>query len=557
MLRNRACYGRSGLMITMHLIRRAHVCSTRILDVVRGDYWATVFVATCTIATFFLGTFHLGVPSVWGDEAASISISSQNGSALFRAISHDGGNLSLYYLVLHVILKLFGTGTDTLRMVSVACATLLTPGSYLLGKAVFSRRAGLFSAALMAISLPVLNWAQQMRGYDLVALLLTASSLALVIALRDGRKRMFVIYGVFAVLSCYTELLAGFVIVAQLIAVLFHPRFRASLKYMAALMPAMIVALLPLAVIATARGANQLFWLARPNILTVREDIAFLSSARPNTLTTSSSHLLTEATVILLCVGFVAGIIQAKFTNHRTVGFGVILAGLWLVLPPAIAYAISLNYHPVFYDHYFVMCIPGMTLILAYVLSIVPLMPLSWACCAAIIFLRAEQLPNTYNISIDNWRLATTTVINESAPGDCIAFYFNDGFADFAYYLEHPPAGMRRDAPIPRPVLPALTFGSDPRNRSLADYPAIVESYKILDTAQIALVAATCPVLFVLVNHDGNDGKTPGAKAVSTNLITLRNRLQHAYGASTSKRLQSIRIFTYFHLNATPRTNAN
>ncbi|MDQ6731372.1 MAG: hypothetical protein M3022_14055, partial [Actinomycetota bacterium] len=37
------------------------------------------------------------------DEAATVTIASQNGSALGAAIAHDGGNMSGYYLLLHVL----------------------------------------------------------------------------------------------------------------------------------------------------------------------------------------------------------------------------------------------------------------------------------------------------------------------------------------------------------------------------------------------------------------------------------------------------------------------
>ena len=44
------------------------------------------------------------------DEAATVTIASQHGSALWSAIAHDGGNMSGYYLLLHLLIGAFGNG---------------------------------------------------------------------------------------------------------------------------------------------------------------------------------------------------------------------------------------------------------------------------------------------------------------------------------------------------------------------------------------------------------------------------------------------------------------
>src|SRR5690349_12450256 len=44
------------------------------------------------------------------DEAATVAIAGQHGSALWSAIAHDGGNMSGYYVLMHVLIDLFGNG---------------------------------------------------------------------------------------------------------------------------------------------------------------------------------------------------------------------------------------------------------------------------------------------------------------------------------------------------------------------------------------------------------------------------------------------------------------
>ena len=54
------------------------------------------------------------------DEGATVAIASQHGSALWAGIAHDGGNMSGYYLLLHVLIGAFGNGLLVLRFVSGA-----------------------------------------------------------------------------------------------------------------------------------------------------------------------------------------------------------------------------------------------------------------------------------------------------------------------------------------------------------------------------------------------------------------------------------------------------
>src|SRR2546425_140026 len=41
------------------------------------------------------------------DESATVAIAGQHGSALWSAIAHDGGNMSGYYVLMHVLIDLF------------------------------------------------------------------------------------------------------------------------------------------------------------------------------------------------------------------------------------------------------------------------------------------------------------------------------------------------------------------------------------------------------------------------------------------------------------------
>jgi len=510
--------------------------------------WSYGFVAVCTISSFVLGSYHLGASSIWGDEGASISIASQRGTQLLHAIAHDGGNFAFYYLVLHVVISLFGTGTDTMRLLSVVCGALCVPLAYALAALLVSNRCGLISAALTATTLPMIYWAHQVRGYTLAVALLTASAVALVIAMRDGRRYVFAVAGVFAVLSCYTELLATVVVLVQFVTLGFTPLMRLHWRRWIATGLGVALALVPLVLMAKARGSHQLFWLGAPTQVQMHEAIGFLASARMNGYVTPVTSLLLRLTEVLVFAAIVFGVLKSIWIKSVAPLRVVVFGWFWLSAPIAIAYSVSIHITPVFLDRYFLICLPALTFLLGYALNAIPVVPIAWLGCGLLIGLRSQQLYATHDVTIDNWRGVTTRTINQAQPGDCVAFYFNDGFVDFAYYLEHPPAGMNTHAPVPRSVLPALSFGSPPTSRNIGDFPLIVESYTVLSAQQIVTVSRTCPTLTVLSNHDGHNSLTSGAQIVWKRFVGMRNGLRAAYGNMVQDNLGAIEIYRFTHL---------
>jgi hypothetical protein len=56
--------------------------------------------------------------SLWLDEAATVAIAGQHGSAFWHAAAHDGGNMLGYYALLHVLIGWFGDGAFVIRLCS-------------------------------------------------------------------------------------------------------------------------------------------------------------------------------------------------------------------------------------------------------------------------------------------------------------------------------------------------------------------------------------------------------------------------------------------------------
>ena len=162
--------------------------------------------------------------SLIGDELSTYWILDGNGlgDVLSSVRSDDEITPPLYFVLAWLTMKI-GPDPEWVRLPSLIAGTATIPLVYLLGARTIGSRAGLVGAAVFALSPFVIYYATEARSYALMLLLLTASTLALLAAVRDRRARWWAVYGICstgAMLSHYTAL---FPLAAQLVwALWFH-----------------------------------------------------------------------------------------------------------------------------------------------------------------------------------------------------------------------------------------------------------------------------------------------------------------------------------------------
>ena len=139
-----------------------------------------VLAATLRFAT-------LGVQSLDSDEGFTAQIASKSLGGALSQVPDTESTPPLYYALVWLWSKLFGSSEAGLRSLSALAGTLAVPVVYLIGAELRSRAAGLAAAALVSVS-PLLVWySQEARGYMLFMLLAAASFYAFVRALREPR----------------------------------------------------------------------------------------------------------------------------------------------------------------------------------------------------------------------------------------------------------------------------------------------------------------------------------------------------------------------------------
>jgi mannosyltransferase len=482
---------------------------------------AVTAVGAPTVLAAVLGLISITGRSIGFDEGASVSIAAQHGGALGSAIAHDGGNMSGYYVLLHVVIALFGNGTFAIRFPSVICAVATVALTGLIGLRLFDARAAFAGGLLCAVSLPLVFWAQDARGYAPMVALVAGSFLAFIHLVEEERpsRGAWIAYFLTTTLSAYCGFVALLVVPAQL--VMLRWRGHAGRAVLVALGCA-VVGWIPLFVLALRRGSGQLFWVPHLSLTVDKQMLEALTSAglEPSFHTTATMWALIVLTVVIIAAVAIVHVRRAGRPSRgpRTELWGQALVLLWLLVPVALAFVESAIGQPIFIARNLLMCLPAVALVLAVAVCD-PRLPglVSVGALLALVALRAAPLAPSYAVSPEDWQLATGYVLAHAQPGDCVALYPLDARTTFEYYVERSAAEGR----APRSVLPVLRWGA---------VKSYVEDYATLTDARVTQVAASCRRLWLVSSHEGQaNGPSARSRGNWTRFVGLRASLERAY----------------------------
>ena len=488
-------------------------------------------VAIPAVIAAVLCAYDISVRSLWLDEAATVAIASRHGAAFGAALAHDGGNMLGYYALLHVLIGAFGKGALLLRLPSAVGAVATVGAVGLLALRLFGRRVAFAAGLLTAVSLPLVYWGQNARGYSLMMALIAGSFLALVLALDSDRPvGWWFAYAVLTVAAVYAGLEAVLVIPAQLVVLIWH---RERWRAFAATLVVVAACCAPLAVLAGERGSGQLFWVPAPSLTTAKQIVQALASTglQPN-FYTGTGNVLLGLTAVVLVLGAVR--IGLLLRRRERAAIGPVLVVAWLVLPFVLALLESALGQSIFQARYLLVSLPAVSLMLAWTALGRGASPaLGVAVVAVLIALRALQLAPAYGVSPENWRAATSYVVSRARPGDCFAFYPLDNRMPFQYYLAaHSPATV---AAAPRSILPAVPW---------TQVRAYVEDYASLSPAQLSGLRSRCARVWLLSSHEGAVGGPSVSRANYARLQALLAALARSYPRTAQRSFGTARTIT-------------
>jgi mannosyltransferase len=464
------------------------------------------------------------------DEGATVSIASQHGAALWHAIARDGGNMSGYYLFMHVLIAAFGNGLFVLRVSSAVAAVAAVALLEAVADRLFGRRVALIAGVLTAVSLPLVYWAQTARSYAPMVAFACAGFLAFIALCdpRDGRAGgrsgrggwggwAWVLYVVAMTLAMYCSIVAVLVVPAQLVVL---ARRRRALARLATALGALVVLCAPLAYLAIRRGSGQLFWVPRPSRMIDTQVLDSLTSAglQPSFTHTATTYVLLWATVVALSA-LALDVLRRQRRGEPVWARALTLA--WAVGPAILTFVYSLVAHPMFVPRNLLSSTPAVGLALAVGLADRRL-PRAVAAGALVLIvgMRAQQVHAAYGVSPEPWQQVTADVLSHARPGDCVAFYPEDGRMAFQYYVGTGAAAIDR---APRSVLPVLRWGV---------VKPFVEDYATLSSARLGKRVAGCRRMWFIASHEGQVDGPQQSRINRARYLALGAELAAVFGAA-------------------------
>lgn len=156
-------------------------------------------------------------PSLWTDEAATISAAERDLPDLWRML----GSLDLvhgfYYLCIHAWVSMFGPSAFSLRLPSALATGVAAACVYWLGTRLGGRQLAVWAVVIFAV-LPRVFWAGiEGRSYAMTAMFAAAATLALMVALDRNSKVVWVAYSGLALAGILSNLFVGLLIAAHLV----------------------------------------------------------------------------------------------------------------------------------------------------------------------------------------------------------------------------------------------------------------------------------------------------------------------------------------------------
>lgn len=273
-----------------------------------------------------LACWGIGRPSMFGSEADTYWAAHLPWSGLAHLLRHVDAVHGLYYGAIHVWSTL-DPGVVGMRVPSAVAAVATVLVTALLGRRLSgSRLVGVGAGMLLALSPTVDNYAQVGRSYELVALLVALTVLALLRALEEpGRRRRWVVYGALVTLAGYLHEMTLLALAAYAVTLLLAGVPRPVLLRWFVSSAAAAVLVLPLVGVSVGESA-ALGYLRPPGAREVRT-WAIVCFGTPPALAWVLAGLA------------VVGAVGAR-RGASGVGIGALCVPL-LVVPPALLMAVS------------------------------------------------------------------------------------------------------------------------------------------------------------------------------------------------------------------------
>ncbi len=414
-----------------------------------GPYHAAAMLAVMLLA-LALRLYLLGEQSVWWDEGLAVWAARQEMLSIARWTSTDV-HPPLYFWLLHGWRLLVGESAFGLRFLSVLAGVLIVSLVAAMGRSLGGKPTALAAAALAAGEPFLVWWSQEMRMYELAALLALLSITLVLRLTRAGhmpRRESLILwlaYIVFTAAALYTLYLAVLVIVVEAVYVTVWVAGQRERRR--ALPPWALAVGMSLALFSPwlfyAVGRMQGWSAARPfdGVQFVRLYVTLLGVGVSTNIESYTWPAILFAAVF--AVAF-AGLLVRR-GGAQWARLGLLLA--CVVILPVAVFALTLSravfYTPNVEARYLLLFAPVAYVLLAW--GLVSLGPRLGTIAALILgILAGVGLLAHYNgrYLADDYQTLTSTLRAYAQPGDAIILHSDSDWPVFAYHYDRDWTGV-------------------------------------------------------------------------------------------------------------------
>ncbi|HVU68141.1 MAG TPA: glycosyltransferase family 39 protein [Ktedonobacteraceae bacterium] len=439
-----------------------------------GRWLTALLVLALFLVALGFNVYQIGTPSIWFDEALSVTRARQSLPVLFQIVSVTQPNMALYYFLLHFWLSfmgLFGIHATELvvRLPSVFFSAIDTVILYFLARRFFGSLVAIFAALFYLLNTLQLTYAQETRSYTLQLLFLSLSWYALLVLFssdlsRRRERNWWICFVLSSALAMYTQLFSELVLATQALVIvlwLFLPtawRARARKRLRPLVISWVCFGLLSAPILYASRVGSKTGWLAIPTPGDVYRLFLTISA---------QSKILLGLFALAILLGLLVALLAALPSGQQPLKRLALLPKdeeearrwrqrflqllplailllCWMLCPVAISYIVSQKSTRLFSPRYLVVIVPALILLVALGLSVLRWRVARLVLGLCLLLLCLRYVPNYYhNAQVEDWRTGTQWLQQQYQPGDGLICYDNSqGCAvDIEYYLQAYPFG--------------------------------------------------------------------------------------------------------------------
>jgi mannosyltransferase len=391
-----------------------------------------------------LGILQLGTESLWLDESSSVAIASRAPAELWNHVTRVELNGSIYYLLLHEWMSLFGQSEAAIRGLSVIFSVAAVPFVYLTGRMLFDRRIAFAATLILVTSAFIVSYEQEARAYALALFLTSLATFLFAWGLRRPTWLAWLLYVAVAALSLYAHFYAAFVLAAHAISLLFIDR--RTTRWRPILISFGLIGILALPVVRFAllveNAACRTAWV--PPVDPGRLGVVLWELVGGN-------EWLLAAIGVAILVGLATVVLRRLDRDAR---WPVVFALLLVGVPLALSLIISVV-RPLLATRYLIVVVPGLAYLVAY-----GLYGLRWRQLGAVALVGV--------IALSSWSLASyyleprkadfrdvaqvVTTVSDSSDAAIVYQRYGEPSHLLTYYLDQMAAPASRPAVVELPV---------------------------------------------------------------------------------------------------------